>query len=278
MTHQDLSGCLFGRMTVVGRTQNRGKKLYWTCRCSCGTVVEVEAHALRSGHTRSCGCLRVDLSRSRGTDLTGRRFGRWLVRTPAPARGRRKYWLCQCECGNQKEIRGENLASRQSRSCGCLRCEVSSKLTLTHGHARRSGRSREYRAWHNAKTRCFFIKAINYDRYGGRGITMCKRWRSSFVAFLKDMGPCPSGCSLDRIDVDGDYKPSNCRWAPQRIQARNRRNNHYIQHGGERLVLSDWAVRTRISVQRLSRLISKGLSLPAVIQIVAMKRTRLRRV
>jgi hypothetical protein len=153
-------------------------------------------------------------------DLTGERFGRLVVLALCSERSRwrKAIWLCRCDCGAECIVVGKELRSGRSRSCGCFRREVSRKRMTTHGHSR----TRVYRCWCAMLQRCFYPNGQAYSRYGGRGITVCERWRN-FVNFLADMGEPPRGKSLDRIDNDKGYSPENCRWATHAQQNLNRR-------------------------------------------------------
>jgi hypothetical protein len=198
-------------------------------------------------------------------NLVGQKLGRWTVKALAPPRGNKLYWMCECDCGVRKEVQGDNLVDGQSQSCGCLRSDVTSQRNLSHGHAKRNGLRREYRAWLNARNRCYLPSTTQYADYGGRGIRMCDEWRENYQSFFRDMGPCPLGCSLDRIDVNGDYEPGNTRWATQAVQARNRRNNRNVNDcRGEDLTLTDCASRLGIPVQALHRLLAKGYEPPEI--------------
>lgn len=150
-------------------------------------------------------------------DLSGSRFGRWtVVRRARNSKAGQAMWECACDCGETAIVRGTHLRNRVSLSCGCLARAQQTR----HG---KSG-SAEYRAYYNMLKRCEYEGDNRYLDYGGRGIRVCREWRESFARFLEDVGPRPSKHhSLDRIDVNGDYEPRNCRWANRETQERNKR-------------------------------------------------------
>jgi hypothetical protein len=163
--------------------------------------------------------------RGKFVDLTGMKFGRLMVLARhAGAGGNRVRWRCVCDCGNERLVWGTHLHQGGQKSCGCVGRE---RLTK-HGHAKRRKHTRVYTCWVAMRQRCRDPNSIGYDNYGGRGIIVCERW-DSFENFLADMGPRPRGKSLDRIDVNGNYEPSNCRWATAFEQARNKRPLHLEQ-------------------------------------------------
>lgn len=129
----------------------------------------------------------------------------------------KKRFECKCDCNNLIIVFLEHLKNGHTKSCGCLRIEKSSEIK--HGH---SNRTQTYNSWAGMKQRCFYIKHKYYFNYGGRGITVCERWMN-FSNFLEDMGERPKGTTLDRINPNGNYEPSNCRWATIEEQIKNRR-------------------------------------------------------
>jgi hypothetical protein len=152
-------------------------------------------------------------------DLTGKRFGRLLVISRAANRGAQVVWLCRCDCGVEKEARGNNLLSGCTTSCGCASRELITVRNTTHGMTY----SHEYAVWCWMLDRCRRPGNSHYEDYGGRGISVCERWANSFEAFYQDMGARPAGLTLERINNDGNYEPGNCKWATLVEQRANRR-------------------------------------------------------
>lgn len=203
-------------------------------------------------------------------DITGKQFGRLTVlaaaTSPAAANRRGIWWRCACSCGNTKVLYGGDIRGGDTQSCGCLNREQralrAGNRTRTHG---RSGES-IYSIWDSMLQRCENPKRKDYPRYGGRGITVCARWRDSFDAFLADMGDRPSTKhSIDRRDGDGNYEPSNCRWATATEQARNHRGNRLVTLSGKTQCLIAWCEELGISKATVNGRRSRGWSIEAAL-------------
>jgi len=143
--------------------------------------------------------------------------------------GYRYYWFCECTCGIVKSILYGNLQSGSTKSCGCLKSELISNNSTKHGHTKKKKISSEFNSWNGMFYRCYNINCDNYKYYGGKGIIVCDRWKNSFENFLKDMGFKPDkSYSIDRIDNNGNYEPSNCRWATKLEQSNNQSTNRIL--------------------------------------------------
>lgn len=210
----DLTGQRFGRLTVI-RLFDRSKYGYrWECKCDCGGVKIALGSEIKRGYGTSCG-------RCPMIDLKGQKFGKLLVveHLGVDKKNERRLWLCICDCGNEKEAYGSYLLSGRTNSCGCAKKENMRKASTKHGYKY----TRLYGIWSGMKNRCTNPKVQSYPRYGGRGIVICDEW-SEFVAFKEwaIQNGYRDDLSIDRIDGNGNYEPSNCRWADGWTQALNK--------------------------------------------------------
>lgn len=184
-------------------------------------------------------------------DLTGKTFGRLLVVSRAPNSPRNATrWNCICACGNKRIAVGGCLKNGTWQSCGCLRDE---KLR-THGLSKHP----LWSTWRLMNERCYKPSDQAYERYGGRGIKVCERWKNSIQSFIDDMGQKPPGSQLDRINNDGDYCPENCRWATPTTQANNRRSNSIIFYKGRAQTIMEWSRELGMSRRNISARYNKG--------------------
>lgn len=164
-------------------------------------------------------------------DMTGNRYGRLVVlERNGSVNGGQAKWLCQCDCGKQTTVRGQLLRNGHTQSCGCLASEKKAERIAKRNRTHGGTYTRLYPIWHSMNQRCCEPTHKFYKDYGGRGITVCDEWRNSFEAFRDwamangyDETVQRGQCTLDRIDNDGNYEPSNCRWVSMKVQATNRR-------------------------------------------------------
>lgn len=229
----DLTGKRFGMLTVQCRDYTKkgsSKRTFWKCLCDCGNVVIVSSAHLRSGTTKSCGCLSKN-------DLTDKKFGRWTVIERAE-RITSQLWLCRCDCGTIRKVQHASLLSGKSLSCGCYHKEDVSKRLTTHGLSK----TRLYNIYHNIKNRCYNPNNNRYKDYGGRGIFVCSEWRNSFERFAEWAlsNGYTDDLTIDRIDNDGPYGPENCRWTNSETQINNKRKTIYFEFFGVKKSLRQW--------------------------------------
>lgn len=190
----------------------------------------------------------------RARNLSGERFARLTVLGPVEKRKNgHVVYLCRCDCGGEARATCSNLKSGHTNSCGCLMRERTSNANSSHGRSK----TRLYSVWMQMRQRCYLKTAPNYKWYGGKGVKVCKRWRK-FENFADDMGEPPPNHSLDRIDPEGNYEPSNCRWASSFVQSRNKSSNVYVTIGDRRMILTDWARDLGVSSQEISRRFRRG--------------------
>ena len=249
----DLTGQQFGRLTAIKYTKRRNKsnQSLWKCRCECGKIKYVTTGDLTRLKVTSCGC--------RYLDLKGQQFGRLTVlRKQRMRRHARSYWLCQCQCGQRKCIKGTDLILSKTQSCGCYRREKTSQTFRKHGDGG-NNRSRLYGAWAGMKQRCLNEKCEQYKYYGGRGIKLCKLWHD-FRAFKK--WALANGwrevLEIDRIDNDGDYCPENCHWNTRKGNMRNTRRTRWFTINGETKSLSEWCEIYDVSYKTVHARLERG--------------------
>jgi hypothetical protein len=193
----------------------------------------------------------------------GQIFGRWTVESRAANDRNGARWNCRCSCGARRNVSAQVLWSGHFRSCGCLHREVSAviaRANTKHGASARGTTTPEYNAWCGMLRRVLGRDESHRRRYTERGITVCGRWRKSFLDFLADVGPRPSPkYSLDRYpDPNGNYEPGNVRWATAREQARNRANTRMVSIGGVTKPLVEWAELSGLARTALTWRVERG--------------------
>lgn len=205
-------------------------------------------------------------------DITGQKFNRLtVIKFAYRGKDNRAYWECKCDCGNVAIVSGKNLRSGNTKSCGCYNLESISKrnkvIHRTHGETN----TKLFHIWVGIKTRCHNPNTINYHNYGGKGISICEEWDNSFESF-RDWALSngyKDGLQIDRIDFNGNYEPSNCRWCTAKEQQRNKSSNTMITYQGETHSIAEWAdiigikydvLQKRISVAKMP--LEKAFEMP----------------
>ena len=174
------------------------------------------------------------------TDLSNRKFGKLIALEKSHMGKYGTVWRCHCECGSVHYAFGSELSRNRIKSCGCSR--------IKHGKAH----TKTWRIWVEMRQRCDNKQNKNYLHYGRRGINYCPRWQE-FTNFLADMGECPAGMSLERINNNQGYSKENCKWATSFEQTRNKRTNRFYTYKGERLCLRDWEKKLEVSKGYLTK-------------------------
>lgn len=282
-------GDVFSRLTVIGfktKDVQGHQKTFAVVQCECinKTVKLVNPSCLQAGSTKSCGCLHREsvaarLSKARRkTDMTvGKQFGRWTIIAPSVRRlegsEQVEYALCRCSCNGQTErhVRCTYLRKGRSSSCGCLANEEAANRKRTHG---KSG-STLYKRWLSIKKRCSGTIG-SCKHYGGRGIKVCEEWQEfePFEAWALANG-FRAELEIDRIDGNGNYEPSNCRWVDHQTQVENRKVSVLITYQGETKCASRWARDTRCEVS--STVLIKRIRAGEPFETARLKRPQRRR-
>ena len=259
---RDLSGQRFCKWVVLH--QDTGKDR-WLCRCDCGNEKSVNEHSLLRGGSTSCGC-------GRHRSLTGQRFERLVVREMRhDNRYGKPLWICvcDCDCGNTIEVTPANLRAGHTMSCGCLNRELAASRLQKHGRTN----TRLYRIFRGMKQRCENHNDKSYARYCARGIYVCEEWSEfeKFEQWALNHG-YRDDLSIDRVDVDGPYAPSNCRWATALEQQQNTRRPIRINYNGETHTLSEWSQILGIDRDIIYRQHCKGTQMEDIIADYSTKR------
>lgn len=260
---QDLTGQKIGRLTILERAESkidyRGKPITcWKCQCECGKIIIVRKTNLTSKNSLSCGCVRID-------NLKNKKFGKLTVIKMHEDKSKGIKWVCKCDCGNETIVYSNFLKSGHTKSCGCLQKEVVSNIFRTHNLSK----TKLYKRWEDMKNRCYTKTQTMYKYYGDRGIKVCDEWldkENGFINFYNwaIQNGYQDNLTIDRIDVNGNYEPSNCRWVTMEQQANNKRNSCYITYNNETHTASEWGRILKIPYKLIHARYSKGYCLEDV--------------
>lgn len=250
---KDIVGRKFGKLTVIRYSGIKNKHSSWECKCDCGKTVIVASDSLKSGHAMSCGCLRIK-------DLSNKKFGRLLVKKYVAVGTNGAIWECLCDCGEVCYVSSSGLLSGHTKSCGCL-------VKESHPSVHNKSGTRLYNIWRGMKERCYNENTVHYNSYGGRGIVICDEWTDNFVSFYNwaIQNGYSDNLTIDRIDNNGNYEPSNCRWTTQKEQMNNTRSNHLITFNGKTQTIAQWSEELGINYQTIQGRIRRGLPVPQIL-------------
>lgn len=204
-------------------------------------------------------------------NLVGSKFGKLKVIKQSDTKNNKRYWECICDCGNKTIVPTSRLKNGHIKSCGCLSREITTKRNMKHG----KGHTRLYKIWAGIKKRCLNKKCISYKNYGGRGIIICDEWKDSFEIFYEWSmnNGYNKNLTIDRIDVNGNYEPNNCRWITMKEQSNNKRDNRYITINSQTKTLSEWSDYYKINPKVVENRINRyKWSIEEAFEIVPRKR------
>lgn len=259
---EDLSGRRYGMWTVLFHV----KRKYWRCRCDCGTERNVLSDHLKAGETRSCGCA---TEKVHPNDI----FGQITVLE----RIKGTTWICRCSCGEIFTTSTSHLRDKKKPTTKCRKCSNKSRTTV---NVAENGKA--YTMWKDMIYRCEEPSCGSYKNYGARGISVCEDWKdfSTFLNWLVDNGYNKNlgrQCSIERIDVNGDYCPQNCKIAGTKEQANNKRDNNYVTIGTETKTVTQWCETTGVNRSTAYHRIANGWSAADAVTMLPSKKKHHRR-
>ena len=246
---ESLVGQRFGRWIVIGEPIVIKKRSHSLCKCDCGNEKLILNFNLKNGASKSCGCFRP------AKNFVGEKFGKLTIIGESEKIGKFYYALCKCECGNEKKIKTTSFFRGYSKTCGSCQSKLFPK--------------RLRRTLTSMKARCLNKKSTYYKDYGGRGIKICQEWlkdRYSFYNWALENG-YNENLTIDRIDCNGNYEPSNCKWSTKKEQANNKRTSIFLTYNNEKKTITDWSEIYNITMAKVSYRYKKGLPFEEIFEI-----------
>lgn len=230
-----IPGMKIDRVTVIREAEKDGIYPQYECRCDCGKILIMKAYSLKNKCQKCCpDCKKLHIE-----DISGQKFGRLTaIRYVGQSKGKQTMWECKCDCGKTIIAQHQNIKNGHTSSCGCYNSEVTAKRNYTHG----GGGTRLYRIWKDMLARCYKESHHGYKDYGGKGVYVCDEWKNDFVSF-RDWSlnnGYSDELSIDRINSDKEYSPTNCRWATLIEQANNTSRNLRFTINGRTETLANW--------------------------------------
>lgn len=199
----------------------------------------------------------------------GQKYNRLtLIRFERKNKYHHSFWLCKCDCGTEKIVNVSQVKSGAIKSCGCLNKELSRKRlmesTQTHGYA---NKERLYDIWKNMKRRCYDKSNKRYENYGGKGVIVCDEWKNDYLSFRKwaYANGYNDELTIDRIDVNGNYEPSNCKWSSWKEQMNNQTRNRFLAYKGKTMTMSQWAELLGLTYGAMNHRVQRGWSMERIV-------------
>lgn len=249
---KDLAGLEYDGQVVLGFSHKNKSHYYWNVKCGCGRIRPVRTEYINKGASKHCGCKTVK-------NISGMRFGRLTVQSREGSNSLwQAKWRCVCDCGNTIVALGRSLRDGNTTSCGCYRDDQCSAAQYKHGHTG----TPLYVVFNSMVSRCNNPSNKSFESYGGRGISVCEEWINSkekFFEWSMANGYRPD-LQIDRIDNNGNYEPSNCRWVTCEENNNNRRSNIFISHLGKTQTIEQWARELNISGSTIQQRLKRGCS------------------
>lgn len=256
----DYIGNRYGFLTVIGQSKNSSIPNAFDFRCECGNIVSYEPSRIIRGDRKSCGkCQFKNMQTKSRVNLekyVGQKKNLLTVIGFSKLPQDKMWYLdCQCECGNKCRVLPYQFNKGAVKSCGCLKKNSPATIDKRSKHPL-------YGLWRQMVGRCENLNHPKYYRYGARGIKVCDEWHDfwKFVEWSDSIGGRPKNCTLDRIDNDGNYEPSNCRWATSFQQSINRSSSHRLEYNGEAKTIAEWSLSTGLDWSLIHNRVSKGWS------------------
>ena len=267
-------GQKFGALTIIDYVPRTSKKerLKVKCLCDCGNECIRIFKEVRSGHTTTCGC-RMTRFEDYHNSFIGQKYNKLtILGYEGVNKNQDAIAKCKCDCGNIHNIPLKHVINGIVKSCGCLQKEIARNRFIIDGRTT----ERLYNIYMNMKARCYNINNIDYKNYGGRGITICKEWLDDYTTFKKWSleNNYNDNLSIDRIDVNGNYEPNNCRWTTQIVQCNNRRNTIKITYNNQTHTITEWAEIFNIDRKLIASRYRRGLPLEKVFYQDKLKKIR----
>ena len=247
-------------LSYVKKNKYNKNIYFYNCICDCGNEKVICRSELLSKGTKSCGCYKPN----QVIDLTNKKFGKLKVISLDKIKNHKAYWICKCDCGNEKSIMANSLTSGKTKSCGCLAKSNFYKLITKHGDCK----TKLYHCWLNMKNRCYNPNSVDSKWYFEKGISICDEWMDykNFKIWASQNG-YKDGLTIERLDVNKNYCPENCTWIERNKQNNNKSDSRFITYNGQKKCLAEWIKELNLSKSFVYNRLRKDISFNEIVRI-----------